>query len=245
MQEGKIKVLVVDNEKVIRDFFNQLLSQLGLEVMEAEDGYKALELVKKEKFDLFFVDVRLPGLNGLDTYRRIRKIDPYASVVMVTGHTVEKLLKQTQEEGSYGIIRKPFDISQIKDVVSKIDKEKWPSGILVIDDEGPVINCFARILNKRSLEYSVSSDKKEALAILKEQKIGLVFLSLMLKNENAIEVFKEIKESYPQVEIMLIAGYYQKEKEIEGEIELNGCLYESLDVESVFQHVERLKEKKK
>ncbi|MDD4940099.1 MAG: response regulator [Candidatus Omnitrophica bacterium] len=112
-----IKVLVVDDEKIVRDFFKRLLSLLGMDNMFAENGYKAIELVKNERFDLFFIDVRMPGLNGLDTYREIRKINPEAASVMITGYAVEEILEQAKREGVYSAIRKPFDINQIKDVI--------------------------------------------------------------------------------------------------------------------------------
>lgn len=123
MGERKIKVLVVDDEKSVRDFLSRLLSLLGVEAFEVEDGYRAIELVKKEKFDLFFIDVRMPGLNGLETYREIRKISPEATAVMITGYAVEEMLEEAQKEGVYRAIRKPFDIDQIKDIIDKIGKE--------------------------------------------------------------------------------------------------------------------------
>jgi two-component system response regulator HydG len=123
MGECKIKVLVVDDEKSVRDFLRRSLSLLGLEAFDVEDGYKAIELVKKEKFDLFFIDVRMPGLNGLETYREIRKISPEATVVMITGYEVEETLEEAQKEGVYRSIHKPFDFDQIKDIVDKVTQK--------------------------------------------------------------------------------------------------------------------------
>src|SRR3989339_1289405 len=84
MANTKIKVLVVDDEKIIRDFFGRLLSLQGLEVIEAEDGYKASELAKGNKFDLYFIDVRMPGMDVFETFRQIRQIHPEALVVMMS-----------------------------------------------------------------------------------------------------------------------------------------------------------------
>jgi DNA-binding NtrC family response regulator len=245
MGERKIRVLVVDDEKIIRDFFKRLLSLLDLEVQGAEDGYKAIELVKKEKFDLYFVDVRMPGLNGLDTYRGIRQVDPEALVVMITGYAVEDILKQAREEGSYGLIRKPFDISQITEVIDKIgiEKTKEPFNILVIDDEEAILNFFAGFLKEKNLKYNIARNKNEALAVVRKEKVNLIFLDLMLKEESGLEAYKEIKEVLPQVNIVLITGYPQKAKELEGKIEIAGCLYKPFEMESILQYVEKAKAK--
>lgn len=124
MNEKKPRALIVDDEKIIRDFLNNLLSLQGLEVVKAEDGYKAVELSRTGRFDLFFIDYRLPGLNGLETFRQIRQIDQNASVVMMTGYTVEGILEQAVSEGARGLIRKPFNIGEIKYLVDKILVEK-------------------------------------------------------------------------------------------------------------------------
>ncbi len=124
MKKNKPRALIVDDEKIIRDFLNSLLSLHGLEVVKAEDGYEAVELSRAGRFDLFFIDCRLPGLNGLDTFRLIRQIDREASVVMMTGYMVEDILEQAVSEGAYGLIRKPFDIGEIKCLIDKILVEK-------------------------------------------------------------------------------------------------------------------------
>lgn len=126
MDKKKIKVLVVDDEKVVRDFFKRLLSLEGLEVMGAEDGYTAVEAVKLNKFDLYFIDVRMPGLDGLETYRGIRQVHPDATAVMITGYAVEDILEEALKEGVQCHIHKPFDISQIKAVIDKINDRQLP-----------------------------------------------------------------------------------------------------------------------
>jgi len=124
MNEKKFRALIVDDEKIIRDFLNSLLSLHGLEVVKAEDGYQAIELSRTGRFDLFFIDCRLPGLNGLETFRQIRQIDQDASVVMMTGYAVEGIPEQAVSEGAYGLVRKPFDIGEIKCLIDKILVEK-------------------------------------------------------------------------------------------------------------------------
>ncbi len=121
MDGKKIRVLVVDDEKIVRDFFKRFLPSLGLEVEDAEDGYKAVEAVKLNKFDLYFIDVRMPGLDGLETYRGIRQLHPNAVAVMITGYAKEEVLEMAQKEGVQCHIHKPFDTNQIREVISKIN----------------------------------------------------------------------------------------------------------------------------
>jgi two-component system, NtrC family, response regulator HydG len=245
MAGNKIKALIVDDEKIVRDFFKRLLSLLGLEAVDVEDGYKAIEMVKKEKFDIIFLDVRMPGLNGLETYREIRKIDPNVLSVMITGYAVEDILEQAEKEGVCSAIHKPFDINQIKEVIERVAKEdaKEPINVLVVDDDEAIHNFFSVFLNEKKLKFKIARDRNEALDAVKKEKFTLIFLDLVLKDVSGLDVFKEIKEIVPQANIVLITGHPQKAEEIKGKIEIAGCLYKPFDIESIVGCIEKIKSK--
>ena len=120
----KIKVLVVDDEKVIRDFLTRLLTLDGLEVKSAEDGDKALELAQKEKFDLVFLDIKMPKMNGVEAFSRLKKLNPDLACVFMTGYASEMaLLDKTKQPGTI-CLRKPFeDIKQIREIAHKALEE--------------------------------------------------------------------------------------------------------------------------
>ncbi len=243
MAENKVKILVVDDEKIVRDFFKRLISLLGLEIFEADNGYRAIEMAKTGKFDLFFIDVRMPGMDGLETFRKIREIDPQAAVVMITGYAVEKILQQAQDEGVYGIIRKPFDISQIKDVIEKYNKlgVKLPSNVLVVDDDETVLNFFIGFLKGKNVTYKVARNKKEALEISAGEKFDLIFLDLVVGDESGMDIYARLHNILPLAEIVLMTGYHQKAKELGREAELAGCLYKPFDIESIVKYIEQAK----
>jgi two-component system response regulator HydG len=114
----KTNVLVVDDLKSIRLTLGGILEDEGYNVVLAEDGYKAIEAAKRTPFDLVFMDIKMPGINGVQTFREIKKINPEAVVVMMTAYSVEGLVKQALVEGAYAVVYKPFDID---DIVSVID----------------------------------------------------------------------------------------------------------------------------
>ena len=243
MADTKIKVLVVDDEKIIRDFFARLLSLQGLEVIEAEDGYKASELAKGNKFDLYFIDVRMPGMDGLETFRQIRQIHPEALVVMMTGYALDNILEQAQKEGASGSIRKPFAIGEIKGIVEKAarEKNKEVSNILVIDDDQAVLNFFGNFLKAKNQKYSLVNNAKGALELIQREKFDLIFLDLVLKDADGLEFYKNIKEILPQAEIVIITGYHDKAKEIEGKPDISGLLYKPFEIDGIIKYIEKIK----
>ena len=113
-EEGKeFRVLVVDDDKDVGVLFERLLGG-PQEVTVAKDGHEALEKVQAQDYDLIFLDVRLPGIDGVETLKRLRDISPDAVVVMMSGHEVSGEVKEAFAVGAQDFIAKPFgDVREI------------------------------------------------------------------------------------------------------------------------------------
>jgi two-component system nitrogen regulation response regulator NtrX len=106
-------LLVVDDETSVRQAIRQILEYEGHEVEVAEDGMQALDMLEKRRADLVFLDVKMPGLDGLETLARIRQDDPTAVVVMISGHgTIETAVEATQA-GAFDFLQKPLDSERL------------------------------------------------------------------------------------------------------------------------------------
>lgn len=114
MTEGKdFKVLVVDDDQDVGYLFERLLGG-PQEVTVAADGYEAVEKMRGQKYDLVFLDVRLPGIDGVETLKQIKEIAPDAIVIMMSGHDVDQEIKQAFALGAQDFLEKPFrDVSEI------------------------------------------------------------------------------------------------------------------------------------
>ena len=107
------RVLVVDDEKGVRDAMRQVLEYEGIEVRTAESGDEALKVYPEFHPHLVFLDVKMAGLDGLETLAQIREKDPAAQVVMISGHgTIQTAVEATQL-GAYDFLEKPLDTDRI------------------------------------------------------------------------------------------------------------------------------------
>ncbi|MEK6791101.1 MAG: response regulator [Deltaproteobacteria bacterium] len=112
----KRRVLVVDDEETIGIGISEILKDTGFDAAYVINGKDAIETVRKSPFDLIFMDMIMPGMNGLDTYREIRKITPQANVVLFTGYfrDAEEVIVQGVKEGMIDeFIRKPYFAEEI------------------------------------------------------------------------------------------------------------------------------------
>ncbi len=119
-----IKALIVDDEKIVCDFLMNLLKLEGVISKFAENGFKALEIAKKEKFDIIFIDVRMPKMDGLELLKELKKIEAGKLYLMMTGYSVEELLREAEKEGAAGSLKKPFDIELIREYINKVKPVK-------------------------------------------------------------------------------------------------------------------------
>jgi len=103
------KILVVDDEREILDMLTDHLEDEGYVVSQAVDGEQALEGVRSEPPDLVLLDITMPGVNGLEVLRRLRRDHPKIPVVMITGIEDEALARSTLKMGAFDYLQKPFD----------------------------------------------------------------------------------------------------------------------------------------
>jgi CheY-like chemotaxis protein len=106
-------ILVVDDEKIVRDFFLDIARSLGGNVETAEDGDIAVEKCRNHHYDIVFIDMRMPHMNGLDACRSILNLDPTAKVVMMSGYSEDRLMDEAISCGAIAKISKPFDLKLI------------------------------------------------------------------------------------------------------------------------------------
>jgi signal transduction histidine kinase len=115
-------ILIVDDEKVIRDFCVRALGEYR--ISQAGNCYEALKVFERERNDLVLSDVMMPGENGIDLLRWIKEIDPTASVIIMTGFTHKEVLLNALREGADDFIVKPLNLLQLRTTVAKAISRK-------------------------------------------------------------------------------------------------------------------------
>ena len=113
-------ILVVDDDMALRETLQEILTDEGRTVVTAEDGFDAIEQVNHAPFSLIFMDIQMPGINGVEAFLRIKLIQPECTVVMMTGFAVEDLIKQAVSEGVYTVLHKPLSVEQLLEIVEQV-----------------------------------------------------------------------------------------------------------------------------
>ncbi len=114
-----LKILVVDDKKVIGDFFILTMGYYGHHITVVHDLPATLEAVKKESFDIAFMDMMMPGKDGVEVLKEVKAIAPKLPVVMMSGYSLDEKRRQASLLGAVECLKKPFEIDDIRRVVKE------------------------------------------------------------------------------------------------------------------------------
>ena len=120
----KANILIVDDNISLIRTMSFILKRKGYSVMLASDGREAIKKVKCRFFDIAFIDIRLPAMNGVEVYKKIKEIRPEAVVIMMTAYTVEDMVQEALSVGAYGVIYKPLEMKETLNLIDEIWKRK-------------------------------------------------------------------------------------------------------------------------
>jgi DNA-binding response OmpR family regulator len=130
---GALRILVVDDDVDNAASLGELFEMEGHEVSVVHSGEDAIRAYVSGSYDLAFMDVMMPGKNGVESFLEIRRLKPAARVFMMTGYSVEELLKQAVKEGALGVLEKPFDAEEVLRLTDSIG----PNGMLLAPKQTP------------------------------------------------------------------------------------------------------------
>ena len=114
---SEIRVLLVDDEVDFTTSMKKVLSRRGLAVQVAADGLTALSLISREHFDVVVLDIKMPGMDGIQVLGEIKRLTPDINVILLTGHYSMCEDEEILKAGAYACLFKPCPISEVVDLI--------------------------------------------------------------------------------------------------------------------------------
>ena len=110
-------ILVVDDELDIREMIEVGLCAVGYKVLLAESGQRAIAVFEAHRVDLLICDIKMPGMNGIETMSRLREFRPALPIIVITGFLAPQTIQECEELGNISILRKPFPFKRLVETV--------------------------------------------------------------------------------------------------------------------------------
>ncbi len=149
----KFKVLLVDDEEEFVKALSERLQMRDVGSDLAFDGEQALQIVKDQEPDVMVLDLKMPGIDGMEVLRRVRKAYPHVQVIILTGHGTEKDAEEAKRLGAFAYLQKPVNLDQLVQTMRKAYKKKM--------EDAMVAATFAEAGDFRTAKQVMEEEKEK------------------------------------------------------------------------------------
>lgn len=208
----ELKILVVDDNEDFCQNIADILELKGYEVMTASDGFQALELVKQNGFDAVLMDIRMPVMDGVETFKRMKVMAPYPPVILLSAYAVEGLIIEGLREGAFGFLRKPVDLDRLFVLI----EHAIPNGalVLVVDGDRNLCANVKDVLSDKGYRVNIAHDGDRAMEKAWEKDYDVMLIDLEVPPLNGLETYVHIRDIRPNVVAIIITGHRQELDEL-------------------------------
>ena len=203
-----LNILVIDDNKDFCDNVKDVLEMKNFKVDTAYDGIKGLEMVKQRDFDMVLLDIKMPVMNGIETFRKIKEINPHINVIMVTAYAVEELIRDALRDGAYGSLKKPLDFEKLFSLINTA--VTGGTLLLIADDDKDLCGNLNEILTEKGYVVAEVHDGESAFQKAKEHNFDILLLDMRLPPLNGLETYLSIRDIRPDIVVIIITGYMKE-----------------------------------
>jgi DNA-binding NtrC family response regulator len=234
------RLLVVDDDRRMVKTICDILEIKGYEPVPVFSGEEALKSVGSETFSCALMDIRMTGLDGIDTLKIVKKTAPDLPVILMSGYITDEQREEAKRHGAYTVLGKPIDIQMVLSFLSILMKEK---SILVVDDDPEFCRTLKDILESRDYRVQTVIDPDRVMTHMEREYKLVVILDLRIGHRNGADTLKIIRERYPTKPVILVTGYGKDMADAinrRTEIGAYTCLYKPLEIDTLVGHIEEI-----
>ena len=195
-------VLIVDDEKNMRITLSDILLDEGYDVTTASTGEEAVTLCDQHGFDIILMDVRMPGINGVEAFRRIRRHRAGVRVIMMSAYSVDDLKQAALDEGAIAFLPKPLDVHKVVRLVGEVNE----TAILIVENDMAVADDLQASLRSNGYRVSVANSPHDALELVEQIRFDLIFIDTQLPVMNGLELYLAIRKITPSAIAIMVTG---------------------------------------
>ncbi len=163
------RILVVDDNI---DYCESLIEFLEMEDFDAKcvhDGFDSLETIEEENFDMVLMDVRMPGMDGVETFQKLKKISPGTPTILMTAFAVESRIKEALRNGVFGAFQKPVDNEKL---ICSIKKSLHGGAVIMIaGDDNELCSYLLERFEEKGYLGAVVRNQETAVLMASEKKL--------------------------------------------------------------------------
>ncbi len=203
---SKGTILVVDDDRQMVKTLSAVLQLHGWATKPAFSGEEAIRLVEQHRFKAVLMDVRMPGINGVEALRAIRRSQPLTPVILMTAYAAHDLLEQAERDGALMVLSKPIPLGTLTGLLEHVSRAE--RSVLLVDDDPDFLTSLSKVLAEHGSRVLKARTLSEALEFVETHGPAIVVLDLRLDDGiQPADAVIAIKEVSPAVVLILCSGH--------------------------------------
>ncbi len=215
-----LSLLIVDDEPDMLRGLRRILRLRGFEVETVGSGAEAIDRVRQHEPHGILMDILMPGLNGVETFRQIRAIAPNVFVIFMTAYT--ELMREARAEGPVDVLAKPLDLDELGKL---IETAAVTRPVLVVDDEPDFLKSLSRVLTAKGFEVQGAETVEQAMAVFERQPRAVVLLDMKLGESDGLDLLRQLKQHNPLAVVVQMSGYSELHPDMEQGLTMSAYSY--------------------
>jgi DNA-binding NtrC family response regulator len=184
---------------------SDILTDLGYRVDTANEGKAALELVRKNPYDVALLDLKMPGMDGVTLYREIKKLRAGTVAIIVTAYASSTTADEALAAGAWQIVSKPVDLPRL---LRLVDEALGQPLVMVVDDDHDLCASLWDLLRERGYRVCVAHNELQAAGRLEDQQYKVVLVDMKLSShDGGQKVYEQVRKVNPLARVILITGF--------------------------------------
>jgi DNA-binding response OmpR family regulator len=240
MTQQPSRLLVVDDEVDTCRNLSDILTDLGYKVDIAHDGLSALELVRRNPYDVALLDLRMPGMDGLELFHRIRQLRAGTVGIIVTAYAGTDTTERALAAGAWQVLAKPVEFARL---LALVEQAVGQPLVLIVDDDPDLCQSLRDVLCERGYRVCLAHDEATAAAHLRDTSFRVVLIDMKLPDGDGAGVYRLVREADPQARTVVVTGFRgEMEKRVEQVLNegADAVCYKPFDVGNLLATLERL-----
>lgn len=237
------RILIADDEPNMRLTLRDIMEDVGYQVVTASTGEEAIHLCKESEFDIVLMDVRMPGLSGVDAFREIRRYREGIKVILMSAYTVDDLKFAALDDGAIAFLPKPLDMQKTIELIN----DARETAILVVEDDETVSKPLVEKLKAEGYKVTSTRSPHDALELVEQIKFDLIFVDVNLPVMNGLELYLAIKKITPTSVAIMMTGMEEEFLDIAKQaVSKNAYTFirKPLDIDYTISMIERVSHRK-
>jgi len=210
------RVLVVDDDRTMVRTLSDVLAFKGWEVATAYSGEEAVNAAAARPYDVILMDVRMPGMDGVEAFKAIKSLRPDTTVVLMTAYAAQDRLAEAERSGVWRVLSKPVNVPALMELLASALADARP--VLLVDNDATFLKTLSEVLRRRGYATVHATTIDEATNLLRDRRPVAVLLHTSVAPATVHDAVERVHGVRPSAAVILYSGRSEAMHEIQEQV---------------------------